>query len=206
MFFSYVLPPEDLQVHADALLEVHARCTPYFHTKPRDVSPHALAYLQGQLLCDSRRNMSKMATKGVPLNEQALSHFISTSPWEEAPLIEAIGREAVSLLCGEGAEGALILDESGVPKQGTSSVGVARQYCGALGKVDNCQVGVFLAYARGHQATLVDKRLYLPEAWTEDPERCEQAGIPEEVRTFHTKAKLGLEMIRQAKARGLAFS
>jgi len=127
-------------------------------------------------------------------DEQSLSHFISNSPWKDEPLIEAIGRRAVELLCQVEVSGALILDESGIPKQGTESVGVARQYCGALGKVDNCQVGVFLAYSTPTEATLIDRRLYLPAEWINDPRRWKKAGIPKagipmEARQLRTKAE-----------------
>jgi SRSO17 transposase len=98
-------------------------------------------------------------------------------------------------------EGIFVLDESGFPKQGQKSVGVARQYCGTLGKVGNCQLGVFLAYvsARGH--ALVDKRLYLPPAWIADPARCRAAGVPEAVGA-QSLAELGLAMLRQARVAG----
>lgn len=206
MHFDSQLTPEDLHTHAESLVEFHAEFAQHFRTQTREVSAQALAYLQGQLLGAPRRNMNQMAIHVVPVTEQSLSHFVSTSPWEEEPLIEAIGSKAVSLLDSPGEEpGALILDESGIPKQGTHSVGVARQYCGALGKVDNCQVGVFLAYAKGHRATLIDKRLYLPKEWMDDPTRCEEAGVPPEAQKEHPKAQLGLEMIRMAKARGIPF-
>ena len=85
------------------------------------------------------------------------------------------GQEANRLLGGH-ADSALLIDESGCPKQGTHSVGVARQWCGQLGKVENCQVGVFAALSRGTGVTLIDERLFLPEAWTNDPARCQAAG------------------------------
>ena len=144
-------------------------------------------------------------------NEQALSNFVSTSPWEDDPVLTEAGRKAVALMSSshqisqEANEHAVILDESGIPKQGSASVGVARQYCGALGKVESCQVGVFLAYSVPGEATLIDRRLYLPEAWVDDPQRCDAAGIPQQAQVFRTKAQLGLEMILQAKARGLPF-
>jgi SRSO17 transposase len=104
-----------------------------------------------------------------------------------------------------GPGGALILDESGNPKQGDKSVGVARQNCGRLGKVDNCQVGVFVAYAQAGQTTLIDKRLYLPQVWADDPNRCRQAGVPEAEIVFRKKSELGLEMILQARKNQIPF-
>jgi len=94
------------------------------------------------------------------------------------------------------ADGVLVIDPSGVLKQGKASVGVARQWCGRAGKVDNCQVGVYLGYVTSKEHALVDTRLYLPKEWTKDKQRCKRAGIPEEVR-FRTRHELTLEMLRE---------
>ena len=203
----YNLTISDIEAHADALLEFHAGFADFFRIATRSVAPHAHDYLQGQLLCESRRNMSQMSVRVVERNQQALSNFISTSPWEDAPLLEAIGQQAAGLLSAPeaGTATALLLDESGVAKQGTASVGVARQYCGALGKVDNCQVGVYLAYCSDQEATLIDRRLFLPQSWVDDPARCAQAGIPPQAQVYRTKAELGWEMIQAARAQGLPF-
>lgn len=201
----YGLNVRDIQQNADALVEFHSEYKVFFRTSTRSVALHALDYLKGQLLCEPRRNMSRMSVKITDKNEQALSHFVSTSPWKDEPLIEAVGKDVVDLLSRDGTSGALILDESGIPKQGNESVGVARQYCGALGKVDNCQVGVFLAYSNKTEATLIDKRLYLPAEWVNDPKRCERAGMFLEARQFRTKAQWGLVMVLKAKERGIPF-
>ena len=152
---SYNLTVSDIEAHADALLEFHVGFADFFRSTTRSVAPHALDYLRGQLLCESRRNMSRMSVQVTERNHQALSNFISTSPWEDTPLLEAIGQHAVGLLSAPdgGPAKALILDERGVAKQGTASVGVARQYCGPLGKGDNCQVGGYLAYGTDREAT-----------------------------------------------------
>jgi SRSO17 transposase len=204
---SYNLTVSDIAAHTDALLEFHAGFADFFLSATRSVAPHARDYLQGQLLCEARRNMNQMSVQVVERNPQALSNFISTSPWADAPLLEAIGQQAVGLLSApdEGTAKALILDESGIAKQGTASVGVARQYCGALGKVDNCQVGVYLAYCTDQEATLIDRRLFLPQGWVDDPARCAQAGIPPQAQVFRTKAELGWEMIQAARANDLPF-
>ena len=202
----YNLNAEDIQQNTDILVKVHGEFADFFRTSTRNVAPHGLDYLKGQLLLESRRNMSRMSVEVVDADEQSLSHFISNSPWEDEPLIEAIGKRAEESLSQDVVSGALIVDESGIPKQGTESVGVARQYCGALGKVDNCQTGVFLAYSTPTEATLIDRRLYLPAEWTNDPKRCEKAGIPVEARQFRTKAELGLEMILKAKQREISFA
>lgn len=181
----------------------HKRFSHFFRTKTRLVAKQAHAYSAGQIQSDARRNLVKFTHCVPEINEQAMQHFISNSPWEDAPLIAQLQRD-VDKLIGDLNDGALILDESGFPKQGKYSVGVKRQYCGALGKVDNCQVGVFLAYARDSNVTLIDRRLYLPKDWADDKERRQKAGVPEEV-TFKTKAQLGLEMILDAHSRGLHF-
>ena len=90
-----------------------------------------------------------------------------------------------------------MLDGSDFPKQGRKLVGVARQYCGSLGKVANCQAGMFLAYVSPLGRALVDKRLYLPESWTSDTDRCAAAGVPEESRNYRSKTKLALEMLER---------
>jgi SRSO17 transposase len=202
MSFNYELRVEDIQAEAEALKEFHSQYRDYFQTKTRDNSAPALEYLKGQLLLKCKRNMSQMTIEVTDMNEQALSHFTSTSPWDDARLSVQIGQDAVGLI---GPAGALILDESGNPKQGDKSVGVARQYCGRLGKVDNCQVGVFVAYAKAGQTTLSDKRLYLPQEWTADPDRCRHAGVPEEAIVFRKKSELGLEMILQARQNQIPF-
>jgi SRSO17 transposase len=203
MSFNYELSGEAIQAQAEALVEFHGQSGDYFQTKTRDNSAQALEYLKGQLLLKNKRNMSHMATEVTQINEQALSHFTSSSPWDDARLTVQIGQDAVTLI---GPGGALILDESGNPKQGDKSVGVARQYCGRLGQVDNCQVGVFVAYAKAGQTTLIDKRLYLPQAWIDHPDRCRQAGVPEQAIVFRKKSELGLELILQARKNGIPFA
>ena len=100
------------------------------------------------------------------------------------------------------SEAVWVVDGSDFPKQGVKSVGVSRQYCGRLGKVANCQAGMFLAYVSPQGRALVDKRLYLPEGWTSDDARCQSAGVPPERRTYRSKTELALEMVEQALARG----
>ena len=202
MSFNYELTVEDIQAQAEALVEFHSKYTSFFQTKTRDNGNQALEYLKGQLLLKRKRNMSQMATEVTDINEQALSHFMSNSPWDDASLTDQLGQDAVALI---GPGGALILDESGNPKQGDKSVGVARQYCGRLGKVDNCQVGGFVAYAQAGQTTLIDKRLYLPQVWTADPDRCRQAGVPEAEIVFRKKSELGLALILQARKNQIPF-
>lgn len=136
-------------------------------------------------------------------NNQRVQHFISDSPWDEKPVIDQIQADVTNLI-GDKINGSIHIDESGFKKDGKNSVGVKRQYCGRLGKVENCQMGVFLGYACGNRRTLIDERLYLPENWAKDPIRRKKCGVPEDV-FFKSKAQLGLEMILDAQKRGVPF-
>jgi SRSO17 transposase len=136
--------------------------------------------------------------------EQQFQHFISNAPWRHEPVIAQIGRDADRLLGGK-PDSALIIDESSFVKHGDRSVGVARQWCGRLGKIDNCQVAVFAVLSDGARHTPVDMRLYLPQRWIDDPARCDRAEIPTQARTMRSKADLALEMVRAARARGMRF-
>ena len=95
---KFELTTNDIDQHAHDLTEFHEQFSDFFRTSTRTVAPHALAYMKGQLLCESRRNMAQMSVRVTKMNEQALSNFISTSPWQDAPLIEAIGKEAVCVM------------------------------------------------------------------------------------------------------------
>jgi len=123
-----------------------------------------------------------------------MQHFITESNWSARQLMDEVARE-VSDVLPKNKLTALIIDESGWTKKGEKSVGVGRQYCGNVGKVANCQVAVFASLSNGDYSSLIDARLYLPEDWCNDPERCDEAGIPEDERTFRTKAQLAWEII-----------
>ena len=122
--------------------------------------------------------------------------------WHDDAILEEFQKEVAAEL-GD-PDGVINADETGFPKKGTKSVGVKRQYAGCLGRVDNCQVGVFLNYCtlKGH--VLIDRRVYLPEEWATDMSRREEAGVPAEV-IFRTKPELALAMIERAAERGLPF-
>ncbi len=152
-----------------------------------------------------RKNMERMAEVVMDSDEQALQHFLSNSPWDERGVLDQVARDADVLLGGM-PDSALLIDESGITKKGRHSVGVARQWNGRLGKVDNCQVGVFAALSRGALATLIDTRLYLPKGWVDDTQRCVLAGVPTGARAFRSKAQLALEMVRANRRRGVRFA
>lgn len=163
----------------------------------------AKLYLRGLIQAD-RKNMERMAEVVDGADHQQLHHFTANSPWKARPVYDQVAREADSILGGQDDSG-LIMDETGVVKKGKASVGVARQYIGRIGKVDNGQIAVCAVLSCGFRYTLIDNRLYLPKEWTDDPERCKKAKIPEENMEFKTKAQHALEMIIHARFNGIRF-
>lgn len=147
--------------------------------------------------------MERMEEYAAGFAYESIQNFISDSPWDHKILLDKIALD-VSDIFGK-ADTALIIDESGMEKKGKMSAGVARQYNGRLGKVDNCQVGVFAALSDGKHAALINARLYLPDEWTEDPERCKRAKIPQDECAHRTKLVIAAEMILRAKDLGLNF-
>ena len=177
----------------------------YFQSYRHDVSEGARQYCQGLMMPGYLKNMERMAEVVPESNSRNLQQFLTHSQWDATAVMGQVAREADEFLGGK-ANTMLLVDESGFKKQGKHSAGVARQYCGRLGKVDNCQVGVFTALTCGQEGLLVGARLYLPEEWSKDSPRCEKAGIPEDQRIFKTKPEIALEMVADAKERGLRFS
>lgn len=151
-----------------------------------------------------RKNMLHMAEVVPEADARNLQQFLTHSKWGARAVMDQVAQEANKLL-GDEHNACLLLDESGFPKQGKKSVGVARQWLGRLGKVDNGQVGVFGALCRDALAAPVDARLYLPKEWTDDPARCTEAGIPESEQIFRTKDELAVEIISHARQQGLKF-
>ena len=136
-------------------------------------------------------------------NYQSYQNFISDSSWDHYALNNQICSDANELLGS--SESVLCIDESSFSKKGKLSVGVSRQWNGRLGKIDNCQVGVFASLCNSTSSTLLDYRLFLPQEWIDDPQRCERAKIPEQYRVFKTKLELAYEMIESAISRGVEF-
>jgi SRSO17 transposase len=133
----------------------------HFRRWTRSVAPQAQQYLQG-LMQASRKNMERMEEVVPGCDYQSLQHFVSESDWDARAVLDQVAVEADRHL-GGAADSCLLLDESAFEKKGEKSVGVARQWSGRLGKVDNCQVAVFAALAQGPSSTLIDTRLYLPK-------------------------------------------
>lgn len=176
----------------------------HFRSYRHDVSEGARQYLHGLLQAGPRKNMLHMAEVVPEADARNLQQFLTHSKWEARAVMDQVAQEANREL-GDAREACLLLDESGFAKQGKKSVGVARQWLGRLGKVDNGQVGVFGVLCCGERAALVDARLYLPKEWTEDPQRCAAAGVPEAEQVFRTKDELAVEIIRHARQQGLKF-
>ena len=133
-----------------------------------------------------------------------LQQFLTHSKWNARDVIDHVALEVDGYL-GDPKRAGLMIDETSFAKQGPMSVGVARQWLGRLGKVDNGQVAVFGALTKDRFVSPVDFRLYLPKQWTDNPQRCKNAGIPEAEQTFRTKDELALEIIHHARQKGLRF-
>lgn len=147
--------------------------------------------------------MERMTDVVAGSDYQRTQHMVSVSDWDHAGVVRQVAIEAQAHFPKGGR--ALVIDESGFAKKGECSAGVARQWNGRLGKVDNCQVGVFAALAHGETASLVDAELFLTEEWAADTGRCIDAGIPEDPRVYRSKAEIALGMIRRARRNGLSF-
>jgi SRSO17 transposase len=182
----------------EAFRAFHAYFAPLF--RRRECRERSRDYLQGLLVQAAERRNAENLAEVLPVSARVLQRFLTESRWEDDALIARLQEYLGSRLPHPWAVWAV--DASSFPKQGTKSVGVARQYCGALGKVANCQVGVFLAHVGPRGRALVDKRLYLPKEWTDAPARCEAAGMPTERQAYRSQTELALEMLLSARARG----
>jgi SRSO17 transposase len=159
----------------------------------------ATRYVEGLLVPGQRKSIGPMAER-LGVDAQSLQQFVTDSPWNDEELWTAVRQEIIPHL--EPLE-AWVVDETGWVKQGAHSVGVAPQYCGAVGKRANCQVSVEVVVSDGWIAAPVGGRLYLPESWIQDRERCAAAGVPEEV-SMATKPELALQILRQAQSDGVS--
>jgi SRSO17 transposase len=155
-------------------------------------------YLRGLLTQASERgNAENLAEAVTGASPRVLQRFLTEAKWDDRAVLRQLQAYWGPRLAHP--EAVWALDDTSFPKQGRKSVGVARQYCGALGKRANCQSGVFLAYVSPHGRALVDKRLYLPREWTEDPARCAAAGVPEDQPSYQSKTQLALALLQQAR-------
>ena len=175
------------RVH-ECFLEFHGFFAAAFGRKQwREHSRH---YLQALLVQSQERRNAENLSETVPASARAMQRFLTEARWDEDAVIGRLQEYLGSRL--EHPQAVWVFDGSDFPKQGVKSVGVARQYCGALGKIANCQAGVFLAHVGPRGRALVDKRLYLPEEWTSDAGRCASAGVPEDRPAIPVKDGAGL--------------
>ena len=165
------------------------------------------SYCTGLLLPGERKSIEPMAARLAPDNvrrmHQSLHHVVADAPWSDEFLLGCVRDYVLPAMTKASPIVAWIVDDTGLPKKGTHSVGVARQYCGQTGKQDNCQVAVSLSVATWAASLPIAYRLYLPEAWANDAERRQRAGIPKQV-LFQTKLEIALDQIRQALSDGIA--
>jgi SRSO17 transposase len=160
---------------------------------------HGALYVQGLLLDGERKSIEPLAQRVPGGNVQALQQFVGQSPWAWEPVRRLLAEQREEELLPAAA---WIIDDTGFPKQGHESVGVARQYSGTLGRVGNCQVAVAVHLATAEKSMPLDWALYLPQAWIEDGERCRKAGVPEHT-PFRSKGELALELIDHLLGWGL---
>ncbi|MFM7488101.1 MAG: IS701 family transposase [Cytophagales bacterium] len=173
-----------------------------FEDSKKSLFSKAQWVVQG-ILSAPRKNLQVIAQSLGKSDHQALNHFLSDSNWDWAAVSDQVAvrfyklverLNAVANLC-------LIIDESGIPKKGDQSAGVTRQYCGATGKIDNCQVGVFAALSCGALVNIIKAVLYLPQSWINDKKRLDKVAVPQEHRTYKSKIDIALGLIVDIKKR-----
>jgi SRSO17 transposase len=192
---------EEVRAWAAGLQALHARIAGRFaRAEPRR---RVLAYLRGLLGNVGRKNGWQLAEHAREATPDGMQRLLATATWDPDLVRDDLRAYVVEHLGDPG--GVLVVDETGFLKKGTTSVGVQRQYSGTAGKVDNCQLGVFLAYAGPRGRAFIDRELYLPRAWTDDPDRCQAARVPVEV-GFRTKPWLARVMLERALDAGVPAS
>jgi SRSO17 transposase len=202
----------EVRAAAGELLHLHQRFAPLFGRK--EAQAQSLVYLKGLLLAPGRKSAEPMALRfgqpdddGISQNQVlGLQRFLTYSPWEAAEVerqIQAVFAEQLVPSTAEWPIGTVgVIDESGFVKKGTESVGVQRQYCGRVGKKENCQVGVFLVGVTPAGTALLQHQLYLPKDWAADAQRREKTAVPEAI-SFQTKPQIGIELLRRTRQQGL---
>ncbi len=182
----------DVWLWGQELERLHARIAPRF-TRP-EPRRRALAYLKGIVSTIERKNGWQLAEHAGESRPDGMQRLLNSAVWD-ADLVRDDLRTYILEHLGD-PHAVLVIDESSFRKRGKKSAGVKQQYCGTTGRVENCQVGVFLSYVSQKGHTIIDRELYLPKEWIDDPERCRQAGIPEETR-FRTKCELAQLMVER---------
>jgi SRSO17 transposase len=183
----------ELAAWAAGLEEVHARIAPRFaRAEPRQ---RVAAYVRGLVAPLERKNGWTLAEQAGEPSPDGMQRLLASADWDAGAVRDDLRGYVVEQLAD--AAGVLVVDETGFLKKGTRSAGVARQYSGTAGRIENCQIGVFLGYATPAGRTFLDRELYLPRAWTEDRARCAEAAIPADV-GFATKPELAIAMLARA--------
>src|SRR5205809_3575513 len=172
----------------------------------RDRHEPVRAYATGVSPPGDRKSIEPMAARVDPRHvrarHQSMHHFVANAPWDDAAVLRVARTTVLAALERHGPVAAWVVDDTGIPKKGRHSVGVARQYCGVLGKQDNCQVAVSVSVAHERASLPVAYRLYLPEAWAQDRRRRRTAGVPDAV-AFQPKWQIALEQISQLTGEGV---
>src|SRR5580693_3846461 len=189
---NFSTQPQRLQAYLDGLTQAAGHAD---RVVPME------SYTKGLMLPIERKSVEPMAARLAPGNvrqmHQSLHHIVAEAAWSDDALLKQVRSQVLPAMTRKHALAAWIVDDTGFPKKGTHSVGVTRQYCGQLGKQENCRVAVSLSIATEHVSLPIAWRLYLPEEWAEDRERREKTGVPQEI-SFQTKPKIALEQIRKA--------
>ena len=202
---------DELRAAAGELVHLHERFAPLFGRK--EARAQSLIYLNGLLSAPGRKSAEPMALlfgqpddDGIGQNQVlGLQRFLTYSPWETQAIqgeIQAVFAEKLIPSTADWSIGTVgVLDESGFVKKGTHSVGVKRQYCGRVGKQENCQVGVFLVGVTPAGSALLEQQLYLPACWAADADRRRQTAVPEDI-AFQTKPQIGITLLRRLRQQG----
>ena len=180
--------------------ELAARVGPFFGR--HDLRSQAAGYLRGLLGTVDRKNSWQLSEHLGRQKPYGIQRLLGRARWDANEVRDELLRYASQHLVESDDPGVLIVDETGFLKKGDKSVGVQRQYSGTAGRIENCQIGVFLALSTSRGRTLVDRELYLPESWFADASRCREAGVPEDT-TFATKPQLAMRMLSRAFVAGL---
>src|ERR1044071_1485201 len=183
----------DVQVWNQYWAEIERRIGPLFARS--DALRLAMSYLSGLLSPAERKNSWQLAEISGDPNPYGFQHLLGRADWDPDALRDRLRSYVIDYLADSNAVG--VIDETGFLKKGIHSAGVARQYSGTAGRIENCQIGVFLAYATSLGHTLLDRELYLPKEWADDRERCRHVGIPDE-QAFATKPALARQMLERA--------
>jgi SRSO17 transposase len=176
----------------------------HFQVYRKDQTSNANAYLKGLTTHNLDKNMERMVEADIDANLESVQHFITDSPWSYRDVMDHTAQDTNQQI-GHEYNAGLIIDESGVVKKGKSSVGVARQWIGNVGKVENGQVGVYGSLVNGENRTIVDARLYLPQEWASDEIRLNKAKVPENERIFKTKETIAFEIVQHSRELGLKY-